>query len=239
MKPIIGLVSKHKETDRKRNLTYICDEMKDVIFKNNAIAIGVVPSMKKITLVNQANETEIYKNLENIFTEQEQDDMAKQIKLCDGIILSGGTESDAYEMWIAKFCYENDIPILGICAGHNNLVRGIGGSTKKVANPELHRQAELDYVHSIIIDKTSVFYNYVKVEKMKVNSRHQNTIDNPASLTIAAYDEFGNIEVTEDKSKKCFLGMRFHPESLYLIDKLHNKIFQKFIEICSESTKNK
>ena len=82
MKPIIGLVSKHKETDRKRNLTYICDEMKDVIFKNNAIAIGIVPSMKKITLVNQANETEIYKNLENIFTEQEQDDMAKQIKLC-------------------------------------------------------------------------------------------------------------------------------------------------------------
>ena len=239
MKPIIGLVSKHKETDRKRNLTYICDEMKDVIFKNNAIAIGIVPSMKKITLVNQANETEIYKNLENIFTEQEQDDMAKQIKLCNGIILSGGTESDAYEMWIAKFCYENDIPILGICAGHNNLVRGIGGSTKKVANPELHRQAELDYVHSIIIDKTSDFYNYVNVEKMKVNSRHQNTIDNPASLTIAAYDEFGNIEVTEDKSKKCFLGMRFHPESLYLIDKLHNKIFQKFIEISSESTKNK
>lgn len=234
MKPIIGLVSKHKETDKIRTLTYICDEMKDVLFKNNAIAIGIVPSMKKITLVNQANESEIYKNLENIFTEQEKDDMAKQIKLCNGIILSGGTESDAYEMWIAKFCYENDIPILGICAGHNNLVRGIGGSTKKVANPELHRQAELDYVHSIIIDKTSDFYNYVNIEKMKVNSRHQNTIDNPASLTIAAYDEFGNIEVTEDKTKRCFLGMRFHPESLYLKDKLHNKIFEKFIDICSK-----
>lgn len=234
MEPIIGLVSKHKETDKIRTLTYICDEMKDVLFKNNAIAIGIVPSMKKITLVNQANESEIYKNLENIFTEQEKDDMAKQIKLCNGIILSGGTESDAYEMWIAKFCYENDIPILGICAGHNNLVRGIGGSTKKVANPELHRQAELDYVHSIIIDKTSDFYNYVNIEKMKVNSRHQNTIDNPASLTIAAYDEFGNIEVTEDKTKRCFLGMRFHPESLYLKDKLHNKIFEKFIDICSK-----
>lgn len=233
MKTIIGLVSKHKETDGKRTLTYICDEMKDVLFKNNAIAIGIIPSMKKITLVNQANEDEIYKNLENIFTQEEKENMIAQISLCSGIILSGGIESDAYEMWISKYCYENDIPILGICAGHNNLVRGIGGRTKKVANPEIHSQPNSDYVHSINIDKSSKFYSFVNVENMKVNSRHKNTIDDPANLTVSAYDEFGNIEVTEDKSKKCFIGMRFHPESLYLTDDLHNAIFKKFIDVCN------
>ena len=204
MKTIIGLVSKHKEINKKRTLTYVCDEMKDALFKNNAIAIGIVPSMKKITLVNQENEAEIYNKLEDLFTKQEKENIIAQINLCDGIILSGGTESDAYEMWIAKYCYENDIPILGICAGHNNLIRGIGGRTKKVANPELHSQPEHDYVHSININKTSNFYQFVNVRNMKVNSRHKNTIDNPTNLTIAAYDEFGNIEVTEDKTKKCF-----------------------------------
>lgn len=233
MKTIIGLVSKHKGKDQKRTLTYICDEMKDALFNNNAIAIGIVPSIEKIILVNQENEVEIYNNLESLFTQKEKEDMIVQINLCDGIILSGGAESDAYEMWVAKYCYENDIPIMGICAGHNNLIRGIGGRTKKVEKPKIHRQPDLDYVHSINIDETSNFYQFVNVKSMKVNSRHKNTIDNPANSTIAAYDEFCNIEVTEDKTKKCFLGMRFHPESLCSVDKLHNKIFEKFIEICN------
>ena len=210
--------------------------MKDVLFKNNAIGIGIVPSMKNIILVDQENEVEIYNNLENLFTQQEKQNMISQINLCDGIILSGGSNSDAYEMWVAKYCYDNDIPILGICAGHNNLIRGIGGKTKKVANPEIHNQPDVDYVHSIKIDKSSNFYNFVNTENMKVNSRHKNIIDKINNLTVAAYDEYGNIEVTEDKTKRCFLGMRFHPESLYLKDKLHNQIFKKFIDICKKDT---
>ena len=236
MKVIIGLVAKHKEIDKKRTLVYICDEIKDVLFKNNAIGIGIVPSMKNIILVDQENEVEIYNNLENLFTQQEKQNMISQINLCDGIILSGGSNSDAYEMWVAKYCYNNDIPILGICAGHNNLIRGIGGKTKKVANPEIHNQPDVDYVHSIKIDKSSNFYNFVNTENMKVNSRHKNMIDKINNLTVAAYDEYGNIEVTEDKTKRCFLGMRFHPESLYLKDKLHNQIFKKFIDICKKDT---
>ena len=236
MKVIIGLVAKHKEIDKKRTLVYICDEMKDVLFKNNAIGIGIVPSMKNIILVDQENEVEIYNNLENLFTQQEKQNMIAQINLCDGIILSGGSNSDAYEMWVAKYCYDNDIPILGICAGHNNLIRGIGGKTKKVANPEIHSQPDVDYVHSIKIDKSSNFYNFVNTENMKVNSRHKNIIDKINNLTVAAYDEYGNIEVTEDKTKRCFLGMRFHPESLYLKDKLHNQIIKKFIDICKKDT---
>ncbi len=236
MKVIIGLVAKHKEIDKKRTFVYIPDEIKNALYKNNAIAIGIVPSMKNIIIVDQANQVDIYNNLENLFTQQEKQNMIAQINLCDGIILSGGSSSDAYEMWVAKYCYNNDIPILGICAGHSNMIRGIGGKSKKVANPEIHNQPDVDYVHSIKIDKSSNFYNFVNVENMKVNSRHKNTIDTINNLTVAAYDVYGNIEVTEDKTKRCFLGMRFHPESLYLKDKLHNQIFKKFIDICKKDT---
>lgn len=236
MKVIIGLVAKHKEIDKKRTFVYIPDEIKNALYKNDAIAIGIVPSMKNIIIVDQTNQVDIYNNLENLFTQQEKQNMIAQINLCDGIILSGGSSSDAYEMWVAKYCYNNDIPILGICAGHSNMIRGIGGKSKIVANPEIHNQPDVDYVHSIKIDKSSNFYNFVNVENMKVNSRHKNTIDTINNLTVAAYDVYGNIEVTEDKTKRCFLGMRFHPESLYLKDKLHNQIFKKFIDICKKDT---
>lgn len=230
-KPIIGLVSKHKDISKKRTLTYVCDEMKDAVFYNGGIAIGIIPSMKNITIVNQDNEAEIYKNLDKLFSLEEKENLISQINMCDGIILSGGTESDAYEMFVAKYCYDNDIPIIGICAGHNNIVRGIGGRTKPVDNVELHHSKE-DYVHYVNVNKDSEFYSYVNNDKFMVNSRHKNTIADLGCLTAVGFDEQGNVEVTEDKNKKCYLGIRFHPESLYLIDETHNNIFKRFIEVC-------
>lgn len=233
MKPIIGLVAKHRDEERKRQLTYTCDEMMGAVAANGAVAIGILPTTRAITFVDQNNETEIYKNIEKLFTKQEKEDMIAQINLCDGIILSGGGASDAYEVWIAKYCYEKDIPIMGICAGHNNIVRGIGGTTKPVNNPEFHRQSE-DYVHHVIVNPDSKFYNFVVKEKFKVNSRHRNTIDDCKGLVVSAYDEDGNIEVCEAPDKKCYLGIRFHPESLHTIDTTHNKIFAEFINLCKK-----
>ncbi|MBO5954841.1 MAG: gamma-glutamyl-gamma-aminobutyrate hydrolase family protein [Clostridia bacterium] len=236
-KVIIGLISKHNNANTSRADTFIRDEMKNAIFDNNAIAIGILPPNKDITLVDKNNEYNIFKTLDILFSDKETQDFIAQIQLCDGIILSGGGESDAYEMWVSKYCYDNNIPILGICAGHNNLIRGIGGKTKKVSNPEFHNQPNKDYVHGITIEKNSNFYNFVKKEKLNVNSRHKNTIECPASLDVVAYDEDGNIEVTEAKNKICFIGMRFHPESLYMNDLIHNNIFKKFIEICKTNSK--
>lgn len=229
MKPVIGLVSKHNVLNGQRTYTYISDEMKNAIFYNGGVAIGIIPSMVQITFPNKKFNVQ---DIDNLFTIEEKENLISQIKMCDGIILSGGPKSDVYEIWIAKYCYDNNIPILGICAGHNNIVRSVGGTIKEVENAKIHYQPNLDYVHSIKVNKNSNFYNFVKRTKMNVNSRHRNIIDNSSILSIVAYDEYGNIEVTEDKTKKCFIGMRFHPESLYLVDETHNNIFKKFIEIC-------
>ena len=50
--------------------------------------------------------------------------------------MQGGIETDNYEIIIAKYCYDNNIPVLGICAGQNNIVRALGGATYKIPNPE-------------------------------------------------------------------------------------------------------
>lgn len=110
--------------------------------------------------------------------------------------MQGGSTSEVYESFIAKYCYENNIPCLGICAGQNNIVRALGGTTYEIPNPEKHDKLNEKYVHSVHIDKTSKFYNIVE--------------------------------------KDFYIGIRFHPESLYKFDDNMNKIFKKFIEACKK-----
>ena len=231
-KAIIGLVAKHSDVDKKITSTFVNDEMKDAVFANGGIAIGIIPSMRKITLANNKNEEWVSRNVDDLFTQEEKDNLVAQIKLCDGIILSGGGRTDAYEIFVAKYCYEHDIPIIGICAGQNNIVRAVGGKIKRVSKRWVH-QSKKKYAHKVFISSESKFFDFVKGE-MRVNSRHKNIVAECGALLVAGYDEFGNIEIVEDKTKKCYVGMRFHPESLFTEDENHNMIFKKFIEVCKK-----
>ena len=221
-KVIIGIVSKHycKDFYEFRD-TFIRDELKQAIFDNNAIAIGILPScFEKVKAINDWKDS---------LTEKEKEDINFQISLCDGIILQGGGFSDEYECYIAKYCYDNDIPILGICAGNNNLVRAVGGKILRLDEPEKHKSMD-KYVHEINIDKQSMFYKIIGKEKVMVNSRHKCYTANSSILDDVAFSPDGIVEAVEDKSKKFYLAVQFHPESLYKIDENMNNIFKKFIE---------
>lgn len=232
-KPIIGVVTKHKGSlMTKRPLTFISDEIKNAVFAVGGVCIGIVTPTKNVNFVQQDNEQEVFENTDALLTNAERENLEREISLCDGIILAGGSDSDDYEVWIAAYCHKNDIPIIGICAGQNNIVRGVGGKTKKVSNPELHSNPDKDYVHSVfLLDKTGLLEGLP--DSFMVNSRHKNTIMDPAGLEVVAKDEDGNMEIVQDKEKRCYAGIRFHPESLIENDIWHRKIFENFIKICS------
>ena len=165
-KPIIGIVAKHYATYKSNKIdTFIRDEVKQAIFDNGGIAIGILPVE---TAINYCGD-----NWKDILSMEEKENLITQLKLCDGVILQGGVETDNYEIIIAKYCYENNIPILGICAGQNNIARALGGTTYKISNPDKHNNAFDEYVHNIKIDKDSKFYNIVNTSMMLVNSRHK------------------------------------------------------------------
>ena len=226
-KAVIGIVSKHY-ANYKNHLTdtYIRDEVKQAIFDNGAIAIAILPPDKDIKYIEN--------NWKEDLNEKEYEDLIYQIKLCDGIILQGGGESDNYECIVAKYCYENNIPILGICAGQNNIARAIGGTTCKIDNPEKHMQMTKQYVHKIKIDKTSKFYKIIKKEEIMVNSRHKRTIKDCPKLEKVGFCGDGYADVIESKDKNFYIGVRFHPESLYKIDENMNNIFKSFINECEK-----
>lgn len=223
-KVIIGIVAKHNGETKKRPNTYIRDEVKQAIFDNGAIAMGILPPENEIKLCGN--------DWQDTLTEKERENLIAQINLCDGIIIQGGTQNDEYENVIAKYCYDNNIPLLGICAGQNNVVRALGGTTLKVDNPEKHNNTTDDYVHNIKIDEKSYFYKIIQKNEIMVNSRHNNAVENCPLLDKVAFCEDGYADVVEAKDKDFYIGLRFHPESLYKIDENHNAIFQEFIKIC-------
>lgn len=230
---IIGIVCKHGIINKKRTSLVIRDEIKNALFDNGANVIAIVPPCKEIRLFGpNVNELEERIKIDQMFNEKEKQFLISQISMCDGIVLQGGGISDSFEVWIAAYCYEHNIPILGICAGQNNMVRAVGGTTKLANNYKFHSQPNKKYVHKILIDKNSFFYQIVKKDVLTVNSRHKSTIDVCDNLDIAAFDEDKNIEIVEDKSKRFFVGVRFHPESLYEEDDSCNQIFKFFIDIC-------
>ena len=223
---IIGIVSKHynKESHHFTD-TYIRDEVKQAIFDNEAIAIGILPpNFEKIQAKNDWKDN---------LTSKEKQDLTEQINLCNGIILQGGGFSDEYECFVAKYCYDNNIPILGICAGNNNLVRAVGGKILRFNNKKAHKSLD-KYVHKIKIDKNSNLYKIIGKDEMMVNSRHKAYTADSSILKCVAYSDDGVVEAVEDETKRFYMAVQFHPESLYKTDENMNSIFKYFINICRE-----
>lgn len=230
-KPIIGIVAKHYYKDHRRLETFIRDEVEQAIFDNGGVAIGILPPNEDKTKAKN----DWYEQL----TTAEKHNLYAQIELCDGIILQGGGFSDEYECFIAKYCHDYDIPILGICAGNQNMVRAMGG--KVIYMEGDHHNSEEEYVHSITIDTISKFYSIVTEKEIMVNSRHKGYAAHTGSLKIAAVSPDNIPEVLEDPTKNFYIGVQFHPESLYKNDVNMNKIFAYFIKSCEKykTEKNK
>ncbi len=230
-KPIIGVILKHLVKQEKRNNMYLRDEVKQAIFDNNGIAIGIVlPKDEKNNVSDKWG---------NNLNEDEYDNLVSQINLCDGIVFQGGGSCDNYEMIVAKYCYDHDIPTLGICCGQNVMVRALGGTTKLVDNPEKHFDNTSTYVHKVKLSKDTKLYNIIGKEEIDVNSRHRKTIDKcPEPLVINCICDDCYIDGVEAPNKKFYMAFRFHSESLYKIDEDHNKIFKEFIDVCKGSKKN-
>ena len=193
--------------------------------------MGILPQTLR-TSFNKEDEHEDYK-----LTDEEIKDMLIFINKCDGIILQGGISSHNYEEFIAKYCYEKNIPLLGICAGQNNIIRALGGQTKKVKNLDVHDRPDLMYAHECIItDKNSKFFSIVNKEKFSVNSIHSYQADIvPECLSVVTISNDNQIEVVEAKNKKFYIGIKYHPGLLVDDEKIQNNIFKTFIKICKKN----
>ena len=102
-----------------------------------------------------------------------------------------------------------NIPILGICLGHQAIGMNFGGEIKRLENPLHGKTSEI----TVLSENSVLFKNLPK--KFKVMRYHSLYVDDiPEDLKVTAKSEDGVTMAVEHKSKNIF-GIQFHPESIF------------------------
>lgn len=146
---------------------------------------------------------------------------------CDGVILPGGDKFNKDVDRLLKYLYIKNKPTLGICLGMQEMALLFDGKISRL-NTNNHLSNK-EYSHEVIIDESSILYKILNKKRITVNSRHKDYITYTKASRIA-YSKDYIIEAISIPTKKFFLGIQWHPESLYF-DVNSNKIFEYFIKI--------
>lgn len=228
-KPIIGIIGKvqPKYGEDLWHRIDETDEIRYLVTKNNGIPIMILPTNKNM----EFNNNDMNDNTK--INQEELDDLYRQIELCDGYILQGGLYSCSYEIEIAKKVIELNKPLLGICAGFNNILRAIGTDVI-LDKTNSHNKYDISYRHIVNIQKDTKLYEIIGKDFIEVNSIHE-MIANKELVEpfakISSYSDDGLVESFELTNKKFVVGIKWHPE-LLLEEKYVDELFKTFINNC-------
>ena len=153
------------------------------------------------------------------------------LDLCDGIIIQGGKDIYPYHFQILEYCIKNNIPLLGICMGHQ--IIGLYSINSNNDNDliQIDDHQIKDGNHIIHIEKNSIMYK-IFGPTLKVNSRHSfavKKVNLPFKVTSISEDNI--IESIEYIDNNNFiLGVQFHPEDLDNTENLYNYFLKEVLK---------
>ena len=149
---------------------------------------------------------------------------AKAVKAFRGIILSGGPHSvyDKSAPAFNKALLRLNIPVLGICYGHQLICHLLGG---RVVPGDVR---EFGKAELILEDKSPLFEGVT--EDQVVWMSHGDTVQKlPAGFHVTGRTDFCAFAAVEHPVKRIF-GIQFHPEVTHTIQGM--RILENFIRIC-------
>lgn len=192
--------------------------------------------------------------------EKDDADIPQLLRLCDGILLTGGHDvnpkyygedkfpacgepnnnRDAMELEILAECMELDMPTLAICRGLQLMNVALGGTLYQDLSSQ--RRGCLDHKmnppyyleqHAINIDPKQPLGRLLREESMGVNSYHHQAIKELADELIPmATATDGIVEAAYLPKKRFMWGVQWHPEYSFERDPRQLKIARKLIDAC-------
>ncbi len=150
-----------------------------------------------------------------------------------GIILSGGPlnvyESNKYS-FDKRILFKN-VPVLGICFGHQILSKVMGGRVKQ----SKHREFGLANIYKK--NDSQIIQNFFKNKKSaKVWMSHADQVSKlPKNFKVVASSQNSSFAIVENKIQK-FYGVQFHPEVTHTENGI--KILSNFIFLICKFKKN-
>lgn len=216
-KPIIGIIGRRNKivSDIEREGNVVLYDYMNALDKEGASYFGLITN-DKYDFID-----------ENI------------LKLCDGILMTGGVEIKTYHMEIIKYAISHRIPFLGICQGSQALALFTLTGAKLLKIDEMKTSinhvpkmiAKEDFsniVHKVNLNEGSILYELFG-NQIDVNSNHCYTIPEVKEpMKIVGLSEDGLIEALEynDNDNDYFMvGVQWHPENMESMQPL----FREFV----------
>lgn len=168
-----------------------------------------------------------------ISLEKHKQDIINQIKDIDGFILPGGSDISEIDLFIIDYCYKNNLPLLGICLGMQEIGYYFNKKKIKPLKDLTHFDIKKEYLHTISLNKKGYLYSLLKKGTIPVNSRHKYHLLDDKHYTIEATCN-NIIEAIKVKNKSYILGVQFHPEIMYEYDDNAKIIFNDFFKHCKK-----
>lgn len=256
MPKIIGIVAKAlMKSQRNGNKfwdeLFINQNFQNLIVSRGQTCIGIIPAVR----YNRGEN--IYFDVNKKLLDSDIRDIKNQINLCDGIILQGGLSQHKIEEFIAEYAIKKNIPILGICAGFDSIVRAVGlgnfiyDNSKNLndVNNDLnniykkHNVYDRGYRHDIFINnsnilgmsKKSLLVNSMHTLMLSLSDLNLNKYKSLIDILAVSHDYLNSLDKPVNhveaflvKNTRFALAIKWHPE-LMPDDHLTKRIFDMFI----------
>lgn len=191
------------------------------------------------------------------------DSALELLRECSGLILTGGTDinpdlygdvddtnrcmtiddhRDSLELRLIDSAMAWNMPILGICRGHQMLNVAFGGSLiidiPTDFDTTVHHRCEdfLTCFHPLNVDEECLLSKITGLTSGTVNSNHHQGIKTLApALRISSRSPDNlpeSVEWAEPEGKPFMIGVQWHPERLDPTNPLTHAIGEKFLEEC-------
>jgi GMP synthase (glutamine-hydrolysing) len=146
----------------------------------------------------------------------------------DGLVLSGSGARVGMEEGLGQvgaYLDRLQVPVLGVCAGHQFMARHFGGQAAPGAAPEFG-QVEVE-----VLDEDDILRG-VPPKTIVWASHHDEVSVLPPGFKVLARSESCPVQVMRHRSRPLF-GMSFHPEVEHTRDGV--AMFRNFVRICEEA----
>lgn len=198
-------------------------------------------------------------------TISDQKSLADLIQIVDGILLTGDAANieprhygvkgnvdshgpfdvnrDKSVLALIRLAHENDVPLLGICRGMQEMNVACGGTLRNDlygnADFEHHRDRPANGApderygpaHLVTLIQDGRLANQLKLDRADVNSLHEQAVDKLASnLRADAISTDGLVEALHDPTRRFFYGVQWHAEYGAKTDPVSQAVFKMFAQ---------
>ena len=151
----------------------------------------------------------------------------EELRELDGLLLSGGAARVGLsgKLGNCSAYLELDLPVLGICAGHQFMARHYGGDCAEAPAPEFGA------MEIAVIKGGGIIFSGTPEKQIVWESHNDEVVEVPVGFSITASSDSCRVQGMEDVVRSRF-GLQFHPE--VNDSEFGAEMMRNFVDFCGE-----